>query len=345
MRVLMSTDAVGGVWTFTAELRAELAASGVEVVLATLGPQPPPAPDELWLDCRLEWQDDPWDDVLRSGGWLRELAQATQADIVHLNGYAHGALQWDVPVVITAHSCVLSWHEAVRGAPAGPAWARYHDAVAAGMRHADAVVTPTTAMRGALRRNYGLARRCRVIPNGVSAHPAERAPREPFVLGAGRLWDEAKGLDTLDAAAEGLGWRVQVAGAAGDQVAQHVELLGQMQRRALRERMGRAAIFAHPARYEPFGLVVLEAALAGCALVLGDIASLREQWDGAALFVAPGDSAALHAGLQRLIDDPQLRRALAHRALHRAEQRHAYAMAHRYSALYARLCEPRWVAA
>ncbi len=31
-----------------------------------------------------------------------------------------------------------------------------------------------------------------------------------------------------------------------------------------------------PARYEPFGLSVLEAALSGCALVLGDIPSLRE---------------------------------------------------------------------
>lgn len=86
MRVLMSTAAVGGVWTYACELRAELALAGVDVVLATLGSQPPPEPDALWLDCRLEWQDDPWADVQRSGEWLRELAQATQADVVHLNG-------------------------------------------------------------------------------------------------------------------------------------------------------------------------------------------------------------------------------------------------------------------
>jgi glycogen(starch) synthase len=47
-----------------------------------------------------------------------------------------------------------------------------------------------------------------------------------------------------------------------------------------------------PARYEPFGLSVLEAALSGCALVLGDIASLREVWGGAACYVRPGDSRA-----------------------------------------------------
>jgi glycosyltransferase involved in cell wall biosynthesis len=349
MRVLMSTDAVGGVWTYASELREELATQGVEVVLATLGPQPPPEPHGAWLDCRLEWQDDPWQDVLASGEWLREQAAASQADIVHLNGYAHAALAWEVPVVTVAHSCVLSWHEAVRGAPAGPGWERYRDAVGAGLRGADAVVAPTAAMRRALRRHYGLARRCSVIPNGVTAHPAAAAaaaaPREPVVLGAGRLWDEAKGLDTLDAAAQGLGWRVQVAGATGGRGAQAATLLGQLDRVQLRARMGRAAIFAHPARYEPFGLVALEAALAGCALVLGDIESLREQWDGAALFVAPGDGAALHAALQRLIDDAALRGELAAAAQARGQRRHVRATAAGYLALYARLRAQRTVAA
>lgn len=342
----MSTDAVGGVWTYASELRAELAMAGVEVVLATLGPQAPPAPDDLWLDCRLEWQDDPWDDIQRSGEWLRELACATQADLVHLNGYAQAALDWDVPVVLVAHSCVLSWHEAVRGAPAGAAWARYHDAVAAGLRSADAVVSPTAAMGRALHRHYGLARRCRVIPNGVSPHAAPPARREPLVLGAGRLWDEAKGLDVLDAAAAGLGWPVEVAGDAGGRAARHVRLLGQIERSALRARMARATIFAHPARYEPFGLAVLEAALAGCVLVLGDIDSLREQWDGAALFVAPGDSYALRAALERLVADPQLCRELSEAAHGRARGRHVRATAAAYLELYAPLCaRPRVAAA
>lgn len=345
MKVVMSTDAVGGVWTYASELRRELAAAGVEVVLATLGPQPPPEPDSLWLDCRLEWQDDPWDDVLGSGDWLREQSHAAQADLVHLNGYAHAALAWDVPVLVVGHSCVLSWHEAVRGTPAGAAWERYRDAVAAGLRGADAVVAPTAAMRSVLRRHYGLAHRCRVIPNGVSAHPAAPAQREPLVLGAGRLWDEAKGLDTLDGAAHRLAWPVEVAGAAGGREAQHLRLLGQLDRPALRARMGRATIFAHPARYEPFGLVVLEAALAGCALVLGDIDSLREQWDEAALFVAPGDSSGLHGALQRLIDDAPLRDELAAAARERARRRHAHEAANGYLELYTRLCARRRAAA
>ena len=67
-----------------------------------------------------------------------------------------------------------------------------------------------------------------------------------------------------------------------------------------------------------FGLSALEAALSGCALVLGDIPSLREVWGDAALFVAPDDTDALAQALQGLIDRPAYRRELADRATKRA---------------------------
>jgi glycogen synthase len=54
----------------------------------------------------------------------------------------------------------------------------------------------------------------------------------------------------------------------------------------------RASIYALPARYEPFGLSALEAALSGCALILGDIPSLREVWLEAAPYVSPDDESA-----------------------------------------------------
>ena len=50
--------------------------------------------------------------------------------------------------------------------------------------------------------------------------------------------------------------------------------------------------------YEPFGLAVLEAAQAGCALVLSDIPTFRELWDGAAMFVPPGRRRRLAAPLE-----------------------------------------------
>jgi glycosyltransferase involved in cell wall biosynthesis len=83
--------------------------------------------------------------------------------------------------------------------------------------------------------------------------------------------------------------------------------------------MRRAGIFAAPSRYEPFGLAVLEAALCGCALVLADIPTFRELWQGAAVFVSPDDPAAWTAAFAALAANPARRRQLAALAQRRAE--------------------------
>jgi glycosyltransferase involved in cell wall biosynthesis len=96
-------------------------------------------------------------------------------------------------------------------------------------------------------------------------------------------------------------------------------------------------VFAHPALYEPFGLAVLEAGRHGCALVLSDVPTLRELWDGAALFAAPHDPAQFRAHFSRLIDRPEERRALGAVARIRAQLFRVDTMAGAYRALYADL--------
>ena len=88
-------------------------------------------------------------------------------------------------------------------------------------------------------------------------------------------------------------------------------LLGSLPRDRMAEHYARASAFISIARYEPFGLAVLEAARARCALVLSDIASFRELWDGAALFVGVDDVAGLAEILRSLIKSPQRCRAIA----------------------------------
>jgi glycosyltransferase involved in cell wall biosynthesis len=99
----------------------------------------------------------------------------------------------------------------------------------------------------------------------------------------------------------------------------------------------RAAIFAAPARYEPFGLAILEAARDRCALVLGDIPSLRELWDGAARFVDPGDSRALHDALAELAAEGAERERLARAAQERSSRYTTASCAAAYRALYDRV--------
>jgi glycogen synthase len=96
----------------------------------------------------------------------------------------------------------------------------------------------------------------------------------------------------------------------------------------------RAAIYALPARYEPFGLSILEAAQRGCALVLGDIESLRENWTGAAVFVPPDDVDELGRTIRRLIAEPETRRALGSTARRRARRFSAQKMCQATLRLY-----------
>jgi glycosyltransferase involved in cell wall biosynthesis len=187
--------------------------------------------------------------------------------VVHLNDYAHAALPFRAPVLVVGHSCVASWFEAVKGAPAPPAFDRYRREVAKGLAAADLVVAPTRWMLEALRRHYGALPRARVIANG-RAVPAFRSleRKEPFVLSAGRLWDEAKNAAALDAAADGLPWPVLLAGDArppggragsGWSGPRHARALGLLPPEELAGFHQRASIYAAPARYEPFGLSIL----------------------------------------------------------------------------------------
>jgi glycosyltransferase involved in cell wall biosynthesis len=354
MRVLLTADAIGGVFTYAVELARALDARGVEVALATTGrPLDRGQREELrglevfesaW---RLEWMDDPWDDVARTGAWLVALADGLRPDVVHLSEYAHGALPFGAPKLVVGHSCVLSWFEAVRGEPAPPRYDRYREAVRAGLAGADLVVAPTEAMRTALERHHGPLARSAVIPNGRDPRRFPPGEKEPLVLCAARLWDEAKNAAALDAIAPELPWPVFLAGedahpvTGGAAARTGCTPLGRLAPGALAGWYARAAIFALPARYEPFGLSALEAALAGCALVLGDLPSLRETWDGAALFAAPDDLGALREAVGRLAADPALRGRLAGEARRRALGLGPGRMAERYLAAYGALLAAR----
>ena len=347
-RILMTADAVGGVWTYACELARALSIHRVASTVATMGPIPTSdqlasAADIANLDIvtsryQLEWMDDAWRDIEAAGRWLLELESRIQPDAVHLNGYVHAGLPFNAPVVVVGHSCVRSWWRAVHGSEAPSAWDEYSRRVREGLQAAALVAAPTTAMLAELEREYGPLPDVRVIPNGTDFTPA-RVPRHPFVFAAGRVWDEAKNIDALCAAASEISWPVYVAGDArhpqGRPAASgYVHYLGRLDSTQVQHWYARASIYALPARYEPFGLSVLEAARSGCALVLGDIRSLRENWTGAALFVPPDNRRAIAAAIQSLIDDESMRAELAFRAGMRSRQFTVAAMTAGYVETY-----------
>lgn len=350
LRVLMTADTVGGVWTYAIELARALGGRA-DISLATMGA--PLSPEQQAAAAaagvhvcessfRLEWMDNPWNEVAAAGDWLLDLEARLHPRIVHLNNFAHGSLPWRAPVVVVGHSCVCSWWEAVHGRSAPPQWDSYRLAVASGLRAAAVVVAPTSAMLRSLNRLYGPLPDPRVLPNGIDPRNFVPAPKEPFILSAGRLWDDAKNIRRLAEIAPSLPWPVYVAGDCrspdGRECAvQNVRPLGFIERPQLARWMSRAGIYVLPAKYEPFGLSVLEAALSGCAPVVGDIPSLREVWADAAWYVAPDDAAGLRNALELLIQDEQERNRLAQRARARAALFSLQRMADEYWDLYTEL--------
>jgi glycogen synthase len=244
-------------------------------------------------------------------------------------------------LLVVGHSCVLSWWRAVHGTAAPPEWNRYRVAVTAGLHAADVVATPTRALLDELRHIYGFDGATAVIPNGCAPvdAPVRDAHRAPVLLAAGRMWDEAKNMTTLAAAARRLERTVHVAGAAVAPdgtalVPPDLHALGPLPHADLCGWYRRASIFIHPALYEPFGLAPLEAALHGCALVLGDIPTLREVWGDAATFVPPRDDAALADAIADLAADPERASARGDAARARALHYDAERMARAYHTLY-----------
>lgn len=353
MRILLSTDTVGGVWDHAVTLTRALGAAGHEVLVAALG-QPrdvrlarlPAGVEYVGRDYRLEWMPDAGDDVRASAAWLAALAARWAPDVVHLNQMAVAAHPFPAPVLVAVHSDVLGWWRGVHGCDAPrDEWAAYAASVGEGIARADAVVAPTRWQADQVTRFYGRAD-VRVVHNGVEAPPGPPPPREGFhVVSVGRMWDRGKGMDVLDEAAGLLGGEVAVhvlgeaaAPHGGAFVPRHVDAQGRLERSGVDAWMRRAAVYAAPSRYEPFGLAPLEAALHGCALVLSDLETFRELWDGCACFVPVGDAAALAGALRALRDDPRRLAERANAAYRRALRRFGAArMADEYLRLYARL--------
>jgi len=193
--------------------------------------------------------------------------------------------------------------------------------------------------------------RIAIIPNGVDAsrfatarrtvagedvrEDADRAVRLVFL---GRL-EHRKGADLavqafLRLADERPGLRLLVVGdgpeaptvrallaAASPAARDRVELIGRVQTDALPASLAAADVALLPSRGgESFGLVLLEAMAAGCAIVASDIPGYRAvaRHDVEALLVPPGDVEGLCRAVGRVLDDPILRARLRSAGAERA---------------------------
>ncbi|WP_447003950.1 glycosyltransferase family 4 protein [Saccharothrix isguenensis] len=199
---------------------------------------------------------------------------------------------------------------------------------------ADALITCSSAMRAEVAHLFEVEqssvtvlhngiepRRWRVRSSDVAAARAAHSPGgAPLLLFFGRLeWE--KGLQDLLAALPRIrrawpGTRLVVAGSGTnrdwlvDQARKHkvrraVDFVGHLSDRALAATLAAADSVVLPSKYEPFGIVALEAAAAGTPLVASTAGGLGEVvLDGVTgLSFTPGDVDGLATAVRSVLDD------------------------------------------
>jgi glycosyltransferase involved in cell wall biosynthesis len=363
LKIVMTADAVGGVWQYALDLSAALTAAGHKITLAVLGPEASadqrrqalelPGLSLIETGLPLDWTASGPQPVRQAAKAIAALARSEGADLVHCNmPTLAGAADFGVPVVAVTHGCVATWWQVAKREPLASAYRWHREMMRQGLAAADEVVAPSASYAAAVRLLYSLKKLPRVVHNGRTP-PVRRARREKplqAALTVGRQWDAVKNARLLDKVAARLEVPFMAAGALrgphGEEVTlDHLQALGQLEGSEIAALMASRPVFVSAASFEPFGLAVLEAAGAGCPLVLSDIPTFRELWEGAALFAPPGDEDAFHGAISGLLADPARARALGAAAERRAARFTPAAAASRMEAIYAGLLEREEAAA
>lgn len=238
----------------------------------------------------------------------RRAVEGFRPDVAHLHEPFAPLLGWGV---LRAHAVATlgTFHRS----GGGPAISLTRPLLRRLARHLDVAVAVSDAAAATLAAGAGLS--ARVLFNGFEAErfvefPRERAD-EVEVVFLGRLEPRKGAVHALEAVrahnARGRDpWRLVVVGdgperahlaaAAGDD--ERVVFVGSADDVAKRRWLRRARVVVAPStRGESFGMVILEAMASETPVVASDIDGYREAAGGHATLVAPGDPAALEAGI------------------------------------------------
>lgn len=270
--------------------------------------------------------------MVRSGIALSKpgLGAGWQPDVVHAHDWlvAHPAIAlaefFDVPLVSTIHATEAGRHS---GWVSMPVNRQVHSLEWWLANESDCIITCSASMEDEVSRLFGpLAAPMTVIHNGIDVGTWHFEPRcarsgRPRLLFVGRLEYE-KGIQdaiaalprirrthpgtTLTIAGDGtqLGWLTDLA--RTHRVSRAVRFVGTLDHEHLLAELHAADAIVLPSRYEPFGIIALEAAAAGTPVVASTAGGLGDAVvDGVTgSSFAPGDVAGLARAVRGVLDDP-----------------------------------------
>lgn len=269
-------------------------------------------------------------DIVHGHDWVVAVAAGQVAD------------EWQVPLVATVHATESGLYFGHLHTP----FSLWRDSVERALAaRADRTIVCSEAMRTEVVQALAAdPHRVVVVPNGVEASAWHSTPQqrlaarealgltdEPLLVLVGRLEHEKGAQDAIDALAL-LSVHTPAAhlalvgdGARSDDLRRQAAALGVQSRvhqvgrlpdRDVAALVGAADVALVPSRYEPFGLVALEAMAAGTPVVVTGVGGLVDiVEDGrTGRVVRPADPHSLAAALTALLDDPPGRRRLSQAA-------------------------------
>ncbi len=266
-----------------------------------------------------------------------ELLTGRDTALVHATG---GVIpRTRLPLVVTVHDLAWIHYPEYFTARGLRFFERAHELTVA---EAAMVLCPSDATRRDCLAHGIRADRLRVVPWGVEAPAADDdhfatvlarlgLDRRPFVLAVGTV-EPRKNLGTLVDAMARLGgdtpaidlvvvgpdgWHGELA-ALEARAAGRVRLLGFVDDPTLWALYRGAALFCYPSLFEGFGMPVLEAMAAGCAVVTSAGTACEEVVGAAGMTVAPDDIEGLSRVIGDLLIDPDRRAELGAAARERA---------------------------
>jgi phosphatidylinositol alpha-mannosyltransferase len=241
----------------------------------------------------------------------RVRAAIAGADVVHVHEPLMPAVS--LGALVGAHAPLVATFHADPGPVVRRTYRASRAVLRSLLRRAD-VVTAVSPVAAAAVAPFAEAR---IVPNGVDVTGFPQAdPIAGRVAFLGRD-ERRKGLTTLLQAWPLVHARLpyaelRVMGAERPSGPEGVVFLGRVEEEAKRTGLASSAVYCAPnLGGESFGIVLVEAMAAGCAVVASDLPAFRHVGGDAVDFVAPGDPGALAGAILALLADEPRRRSLA----------------------------------
>ncbi len=282
--------------------------------------------------------------------FLCKLLKEKEYDINHTHfiiptGLVSLLLKDKLPYIITSHGSDVPFYNPDRfrfqHRMIKPFWVNI-------VSNASAITTPSIHLKDLIIKSFDnkiYKKPFRIIPNGILPENFNPQQKEKKILVVTRLF-KRKGVQYVIEAMQGIKdyelvicgegpYRKELEELISGLELDNVHMLGYVDEQKLIHEYETASIFVFPSSSESFGMVLVEAMAAQCAIITSKTSACPEVVGDCALFVELEDPQDIRSNIIKLIEQPQLREDIARKGRERAIEKFTWqSIAKRYEDLY-----------